>query len=168
MIWQFTVISFLVYNLFQISWGAGSPELSDKSKYPRFFRVTAPATRLNVARIELARLFNWKKLGIIHYGAEYFSSVISQGHNTFKLCFFALILYVQSTIFQLNRDGSSWVETVLSEGKYVLLKDHNAVTPARLEPAASRSRVKHSLRSLFQVIIYIVYIYISLEEVIRS
>ena len=27
---------------------------------------------------------------------------------------FALILYVPSTIFQLNREGSSWVEPVLS------------------------------------------------------
>ena len=30
------------------------------------------------------------------------------------LCLFDLILYVPSTIFQLNRDGSSWVEPVLS------------------------------------------------------
>ena len=28
--------------------------------------------------------------------------------------FVCLILHVQSTIFQLNRDGSSWVEQVLS------------------------------------------------------
>ena len=28
--------------------------------------------------------------------------------------FFDMILYVPSTIFQLNRDGSSWVEPVLS------------------------------------------------------
>ena len=27
---------------------------------------------------------------------------------------FDLILYIHSTIFQLNRDGSSWVEQVLS------------------------------------------------------
>ena len=37
--------------------------------------------------------------------------------------------------------------------KCVLLKDHNALTPLRLEPAAPRSQVKHSttepLRSLF-------------------
>ena len=32
--------------------------------------------------------------------------------NTF--CLFDLILYVPSTIFQLTRDGSSWVEPVLS------------------------------------------------------
>ena len=65
---------------------------------------------------------------------------------------FDFILYVPSTIFQLNRDGSSWVEPVLSSDKCVLLKDHNTVTPVRLEPVASRSRVKHSttepLRSL--------------------
>ena len=33
-------------------------------------------------------------------------------NHTFVL--FDLILYVPSTIFQLNRDGSSWVEPVLS------------------------------------------------------
>ena len=60
------------------------------------------------------------------------------------ICLFDLILYVPSTIFQLNRDGSSWVETVLSYDICVLLKDHNTVMPVRLEPAASRSRVKHS------------------------
>ena len=61
-------------------------------------------------------------------------------------CFvlFDLILYAPSTIFQLNRDGSSWVEPALSQDKCVLLKDHSAVTPVRLEPAALRSRVKHS------------------------
>ena len=76
-------------------------------------------------------------------------------HRSFpfnKMTLFDLILYVPSTIFQLNRDGSSWVEPVLSYDKCVLLKDHNAVTPVRLEPAASQSRVKHSttepLRSL--------------------
>ena len=63
-----------------------------------------------------------------------------------------LILYIPSTIFQLHRDVFSWVEPVLGKDKCVLLKDHNAVTPVRLEPATSLSRVKHSttepLRSL--------------------
>ena len=49
--------------------------------------------------------------------------------------FFDLILYVPSTIVQLCRDGSSWVEPVVSKDTCVLLKDHNAVTPVRLEPA---------------------------------
>ena len=56
-------------------------------------------------------------------------------------------------MFQLYRDGSSWVEPVLSYDKCDLLKDHNAVTPVRLKPTALWSRVKHSttgpLGSLF-------------------
>ena len=40
-------------------------------------------------------------------------------------CLFDLILYIPSTIFQLYRDRSSWVEPVLSQDKCVLLKDHN-------------------------------------------
>ena len=48
-----------------------------------------------------------------------------------SLCLFDLILYVPSTIFQLNRDGSSWVEPVLRLDKCALLKDHNVVTPVR-------------------------------------
>ena len=71
---------------------------------------------------------------------------IAQGHKIVPpvLFLFGLILYVPSTIFQLNRDGSSWVEPLLSWDKCVLLKDHNTVKPVRLEPTASWSRVKHS------------------------
>ena len=49
-------------------------------------------------------------------------------------CLFDLILFVPSTIFQLYRDRSSWVEPVLSKDKCVFLKDHNAVMLVRLEP----------------------------------
>ena len=55
------------------------------------------------------------------------SYIFTQGHNTLTdwhkavhlstpttmFCLFDLILYVPSIIFQLNRDGSSWVEPVL-------------------------------------------------------
>ena len=79
------------------------------------------------------------------------SKVLSFIAFSLKNLMFDLILYVLSTIFQLNRDWSSWVEPVLSKDKCVLLKDNNAVK-VRLEPAAPRSRVKHSttepLRSL--------------------
>ena len=61
-----------------------------------------------------------------------------------SFCLFDLILYVPSKMFQLNRDGSSWVGPVLSYDKCVLLKDHDAVRLVRLEPAAPRTRVKHS------------------------
>ena len=38
-----------------------------------------------------------------------------------SVCLFDMILYVPSTIFQLNGDGSSWVEPVLSYDKCVFL-----------------------------------------------
>ena len=40
-----------------------------------------------------------------------FTEVMAQDDTVTLL---VLILYVPSTIFQLNRDGSSWVEPVLS------------------------------------------------------
>ena len=61
---------------------------------------------------------------------------------------FDLILYVPSTIFQLSRDWSSWVEPELSKDNCVLLRDHNAVTLVRLETATPRARVKHSTTAL--------------------
>ena len=48
---------------------------------------------------------------------------------------FYLILYVPSTIFQLCRDGSAWVEPV-KLGLMCLAQGHNAATLVRLEPAA--------------------------------
>ena len=48
--------------------------------------------------------------------ATVFSKRINLGSAGQSLIFvlFDLILYVPSTIFQLNKDGSSWVEPVLS------------------------------------------------------
>ena len=40
------------------------------------------------------------------------------------VCLFDLILYVSSTIFQLNRDGSSWVDSVLLLHIVILLLEH--------------------------------------------
>ena len=41
-------------------------------------------------------------------------STITLLESSHVVCLIDLILYVPSTIFQLNRDGSSWVEPVLS------------------------------------------------------
>ena len=42
------------------------------------------------------------------------SLVLIYIYKSYSLCLFDLILYVPSTIFQLNRDRSSWVKPVLS------------------------------------------------------
>ena len=41
--------------------------------------------------------------------------IFSAGALVIHVCLFDLIFYVPSTIFQLKRDGSSWVEPVLSK-----------------------------------------------------
>ena len=47
---------------------------------------------------------------------------------------FDLILYVSSTIFQLCRDGSSWIEPVLTKlGLMFLVQGYNTVMPVRLK-----------------------------------
>ena len=51
--------------------------------------------------------------------AESLCCILEQ--DTLSVCLFDLILYVPSTIFQLNRDESSWVEPVLSYDKCVML-----------------------------------------------
>ena len=58
-----------------------------------------------------------------------------------------------------HRDGSSWVEPVhvLSLDKCVLLKDHNAVTPVRLEPATHQSRVQQSTTEQLRSLLYILH-----------
>ena len=49
---------------------------------------------------------------MVHYNQH--SVIDPHGKFTFNFVLFDLILYVPSTIFQLNRDGYSWVEPVLS------------------------------------------------------
>ena len=48
------------------------------------------------------------------YGFKNMQKVSCSDKRAMFVCLFDLILYVPSTIFQLNRDGSSWVEPVLS------------------------------------------------------
>ena len=76
--------------------------------------------------LSLYRMVSWVRCGIWLYGFPIFAfyltftvsssstmvSVIEPG--AFNMCLFDFILYIPSTIFQLNRDGSSWVEPVLS------------------------------------------------------
>ena len=76
--------------------------------------------------------------------AEFYNEKNIDHNETFlmgRICLIDLILYVPSTILQLNRDGSSCVEPVLSRDKCVLLKDHNAVTPMRLRICLAMRRI---------------------------
>ena len=62
-------------SLFQLTYGGASPLLSDRTRFPRLFRLVAPDSRYNLARIALARHFNWKKIATINVALDYFSAV---------------------------------------------------------------------------------------------
>ena len=113
------------------------------TKFQLLIKTKIPFLALSLSDVAFIMLINIKMptiVGILTFMSSFFFFFFS----SFFFLLFALILYVPSTIFQLNRDGSSWVEPVLNWDKCVLLKDHNAVSPVRLEPATPRSRIKHS------------------------
>ncbi|XP_045167680.2 gamma-aminobutyric acid type B receptor subunit 1-like [Mercenaria mercenaria] len=65
-----------MWNITQFSYGSSSPILSDRKRFPRFFRIALPDQKLNPARIDLMRTFNWKKVATINQALEFFSVVI--------------------------------------------------------------------------------------------
>ncbi|XP_052793446.1 gamma-aminobutyric acid type B receptor subunit 1-like [Mya arenaria] len=67
-------VSYL-WNLTQLSYGSSSPILSDRKRFPKFFRIATPDQMVNEARIQLMREFNWKKVATIHQALEVFSVV---------------------------------------------------------------------------------------------
>ena len=61
--------------LFQLGYGGASPLLSDRRRFPRWFRLVSPDTRYNLVRVALARAFGWKRLATINPALDYFSAV---------------------------------------------------------------------------------------------
>ncbi|XP_053374068.1 gamma-aminobutyric acid type B receptor subunit 1-like [Mercenaria mercenaria] len=65
-----------LWNLTQFSYSSPSPILSDRNRFPYFFRIGTPDQKMNLARIALMREFDWKKVATIHQALEFFSVVI--------------------------------------------------------------------------------------------
>ena len=63
--------------LLQISYVSASPSLTDKKRFPRFFRVSSPDQLVNPARIEMMKEFNWHRVATIHESTDLFSKVRS-------------------------------------------------------------------------------------------
>ncbi|CAH3180504.1 unnamed protein product [Porites lobata] len=61
-------------NLIQVSYGAASAYLSDKEKYPLFFRTIPPDKAQNLGRLAILKHFNWKKVAIITESESYYQA----------------------------------------------------------------------------------------------
>ncbi|XP_072031852.1 gamma-aminobutyric acid type B receptor subunit 2-like [Amphiura filiformis] len=64
------------WNLVTMSYSAASSALSDREKYPYFYRTYMPDAAVNPARVRLMKDFNWNRVATIHYNHELFSLAI--------------------------------------------------------------------------------------------
>ncbi|XP_077868716.1 gamma-aminobutyric acid type B receptor subunit 1-like [Saccoglossus kowalevskii] len=63
------------WNLNQLSYASVSPSLSDKTRFPRFLRMSTPETAHNPARVKILESFKWKKVASIHQSLELFAKL---------------------------------------------------------------------------------------------
>ena len=65
-----------MYNLIVVGYGASSPALSDRVRFPTFFRTHPSATIHNPTRVKLFKKFKWSRIAIIIEAEEVFVTVI--------------------------------------------------------------------------------------------
>lgn len=63
-----------MWNLVVISYGSSSPALSNRKRFPTFFRTHPSATIHNPTRIKLFQKFSWSRIAIIQEAEEVFTS----------------------------------------------------------------------------------------------
>lgn len=56
-------------------YGASSPALSDRTRFPTMFRTHPSATVHNPTRIKLMQKFGWSRIAILQQAEEVFTSV---------------------------------------------------------------------------------------------
>lgn len=66
---------FKAFLYFQLCYGASSPALSDRARFPTLFRTHPSATVHNPTRIKLMQKFGWSRIAILQQAEEVFISV---------------------------------------------------------------------------------------------
>uniref|UniRef100_A0A6P7FRC1 Gamma-aminobutyric acid type B receptor subunit 1 n=1 Tax=Diabrotica virgifera virgifera TaxID=50390 RepID=A0A6P7FRC1_DIAVI len=65
-----------MWNLVVLCYGASSPALSDRNRFPTLFRTHPSATVHNPTRIKLMKKFNWSRISILQQAEEVFISTV--------------------------------------------------------------------------------------------
>jgi len=63
------------WNLLVLSYGASSPALSDRRRFPTLFRTHPSATIHNPTRLHLFKEYKWNKVAVLQSVEEVFTSV---------------------------------------------------------------------------------------------
>ena len=69
-----------MYNLIVVGYGSSSPALSDRQRFPTFFRTHPSATIHNPTRVKLFKKFKWTRIAIILEAEELFVTVSGEGN----------------------------------------------------------------------------------------
>lgn len=72
---MFGFLYLLFDSVLQLCYGASSPALSDRSRFPTLFRTHPSATVHNPTRIKLMKKFGWSRVAILQQAEEVFISV---------------------------------------------------------------------------------------------
>ena len=65
----------LLLSVAQVSYGASTPTLSDRTMFPKFFRTIPSEVQANSARFALMERFNWERVATLHETRNIFSLV---------------------------------------------------------------------------------------------
>ncbi|CAI9738858.1 gamma-aminobutyric acid type B receptor subunit 1-like [Octopus vulgaris] len=65
-----------MWNLVVLAYGASSPALSNRDRFPTFFRTHPSATLHNPTRVKLFQRYKWKRIATIQVSLEVFTSTI--------------------------------------------------------------------------------------------
>ncbi|KAL5484018.1 hypothetical protein EMCRGX_G020445 [Ephydatia muelleri] len=61
------------YSATQVSFGSSSPTLTDRVRYPKFFRTIPSEVQTNVLRLAIMKAFNWTKVATLYQTEDIFS-----------------------------------------------------------------------------------------------
>ncbi|KAJ6632779.1 hypothetical protein lerEdw1_014609 [Lerista edwardsae] len=65
-----------MWNLIVLSYGSSSPALSNRQRFPTFFRTHPSATLHNPTRVQLFKKWGWTKIATIQQTTEVFTSTL--------------------------------------------------------------------------------------------
>lgn len=88
---MFTNISL---SFVQLSYGGSSPALSNRERFPTFFRTHPSATVHNPTRVKVFQKFKWTQISTIQETQELFTSVSRQSSFTFSFTVSSIIYIV--------------------------------------------------------------------------
>lgn len=100
---------------FQLCYGASSPALSDRSRFPTLFRTHPSATVHNPTRIKLMAKFGWTRVAILQQAEEVFISVSRRilYNIIFMFTLEVIFISIQQIGTQMMRTASCGVTATL-------------------------------------------------------